>query len=473
MPNPPTHPNGVSQIRANISGGSYRSAFYGSTPAGNDTHVQRAIVREIIPNIHEITEEHRERLIEDGLSEDMLSHLPRNTVFVQLVQGTVIGTSYIPAFPFFSSHLSLPLKPGEYVWVFFEDPTNKDLGFWMSRVHETEFVEDVNYTHGDRKFSADGNIDLTRPKDEKEKVVGFPNGQDKETLYTIDDPDAFKKIHKESLGSEYVASEPVPRLTKRPGDFVLQGSNNAAIILGEDRTGSVKRPDTLKNQAGTIDAVVGRGTKYAKDTTPEQPSAPHVVKTTRGYLEVDKTGDSRPNEGDPDFVHDSARLYLSMKTNGDDNFGVVYPSNEVDGNKEPKKESSYVIHKANEIRVIARESGSVHIIKEGENPASIILHANGNVQIDAEKIQLGRDVGADKGFVKYSKYKEQMDELLTFLNAAFTKMSTAMSSNASPGYGSPNPGVTIAGTHANTAAVDAANLKGKIQTARSEKILGE
>lgn len=468
-----THPNGISQVRANVAGQAYASAFYGNEPTGNNPHVQRAIVREVIPSIHQITDAHRQRLIESGLNDDTIPHLPRNTAIIQLVQGIAVGVDYIPAFPFFSSHLALPLKPGEYVWVFFEDPSKKDIGFWMSRIHETEFVEDANYTHGDRKFSPDGNPSLSRPKNEGEKVVGFPNGQDDDTMRTLDEPDAFEKINKESLGSDSYVGEPVPRLTKRVADFAIQGSNNTAIILGEDRSGSVDRGENLGKKAGTIDLVVGRGVKYAIGQEPEQPTAPTAVKTSRDYLENDKTAEARAAEGDPDFINDLARSYTSMKTDGDDNFNIVKPSNELGASTEATKQKSYIVHKADETRIIARESGAIHIIKEGENPASIILHANGTVQIDASKIQLGREVGGDKGFVKFSEYKAQMEQLMNMLQSAFNDMGTAMNTNASPGFGNPNPGVTTAGVHATTAGGKFDALKAKIKDVRSETILGE
>ena len=49
--------------------------------------------------------------------------------------------------------------------------------------------------------------------------------------------------HRANSGPE-VSYEPVPRINKRPGDLVLQGSNNASIVLGTERAWTTTdRPD--------------------------------------------------------------------------------------------------------------------------------------------------------------------------------------------------------------------------------------
>ena len=53
-------------------------------------------------------------------------------------------------FPFFSSHLCLPVKPGEHVWCFYDNVGGKKIGYWISRKIAFLPVEDANYTHYDR-----------------------------------------------------------------------------------------------------------------------------------------------------------------------------------------------------------------------------------------------------------------------------------------------------------------------------------
>ena len=121
--------------------------------------------------------------------------------------------------------------------------------------------------------------------------------------------------------------EPVPRFTKRCSDLVLQGSNNALISLGEDRTGDAYVNDKAVTGKGTIDIVAGRGQEGSNANT-----SPPVFPNTRGYSEVNKSPDITDpkakellSEGDPNFETDSSRIYVSMKTDGDANFNLEYP----------------------------------------------------------------------------------------------------------------------------------------------------
>ena len=69
--------------------------------------------------------------------------LPRNTIIAKRV-----GQDGKPmfVFPFFPSHLSLPCKPGECVWVMFEKPeaSYSDIAFWFCRIVEPHTADDVN-----------------------------------------------------------------------------------------------------------------------------------------------------------------------------------------------------------------------------------------------------------------------------------------------------------------------------------------
>ena len=77
----------------------------------------------------------------------------------------------------------------------------------------------------------------------------------------------------ESEAFEAIVIEPVPTFTKRPGDLVLQGSNNTLISLGQDRgwkfsddediaksesSNAALLPE-IPEHAGSIDIVAGRG----------------------------------------------------------------------------------------------------------------------------------------------------------------------------------------------------------------------
>ncbi|MFA5750416.1 MAG: hypothetical protein WC895_04295 [Candidatus Shapirobacteria bacterium] len=59
--------------------------------------------------------------------------------------------------PFFPEHMSLPIKPGEYVYIVFEDQ-NYEHGLWISKIPGHE---NVNYYKGSDSFLPNGGDSLT------------------------------------------------------------------------------------------------------------------------------------------------------------------------------------------------------------------------------------------------------------------------------------------------------------------------
>lgn len=111
--------------------------------------------------------------------------------------------------------------------------------------------------------------------------------------------------------------EDVPSFRKRAGDHFLQGSNNALIVLGTDRPGAhgsgYGRIDALDHGrgAGTVHLVVGR------------------------------------SSDDVSLLDDRATVYVSSRTDVDDNFGVS-----VEGNS---RTVSTVAMRADTVRASARQ----------------------------------------------------------------------------------------------------------------------
>lgn len=139
--------------------------------------------------------------------------------------------------------------------------------------------------------------------------------------------------------------EQVPRLTKRVGDGMLAGSNNATILLGRDRLGRVDSgygslsSPTQGKDAGAIHLMVGRVAE------------------------------------DPSLIEDKATIYISAMTDPDDALGDIL------GSRQSKK--SAIIGRADCVRISARTD-----IKISAGRASITLDSSGTVTIDGD-IQLG------------------------------------------------------------------------------------
>ena len=124
--------------------------------------------------------------------------------------------------------------------------------------------------------------------------------------------------------------EPVPQYITTPCEKVFSGNNNTWIVLGRDRPGSAGsgRGGSGDTGAGSIDLCVGRAGAQAREAGP----------------------DGEPLFVDNDFKSDSARIYISQKTEIDKNFGLV-PG--FQGNAQPR---SGIGVKADLVRIVAREN---------------------------------------------------------------------------------------------------------------------
>ena len=520
----------------------------------------RAIVFEVLGDISRRTDEELAVLaasVSGGI--DALRRAPRNSLVVKAIAGK--GTS-IPAdstlcYPFFPPHFGMPVKPGEQVWIMNENPDSvSPYGYWIARVTEPNFVDDVNFTHSERRFDlyvdkvtsesassieGDGSGEEVNPFDglkDDGKVPGppafnnTPEGDDRaDPGLKSASPDApnenpYDQIYTGSFAMQSFRMEPVPRFTKRPGDLVIQGSNNTLICLGQDRGWNFeRRPESSEHSnaysdvdaagaavepipefCGTIDIVSGRG-RFFPDAPPNPDNSeikdtqPRVITNTRGVFEIDKnpasyTNDAsrssiefnrldRPQEGDPDFLTDASRIYVSMKTNGDSNFNVtadILPPL-FEGDLPDIVDSPFVVVKSDEVRIIARKetergtiNGSIRIIKEGtvgEDAASIYLLPDGTVQLTGSKIYIGQSgegsgpgEGGSEPYIKYS----ELETLLTKVFDNIDQFCQKLLTHTTPGYGAPSIQIVQGATQLQT---EIQQRKQEIENLKSSRIFGE
>lgn len=132
------------------------------------------------------------------------------------------------------------------------------------------------------------------------------------------------------------------RFYKRLSDNLFEGKNRTAIIMGTDRK-NIKESgygDGGQNrvESGTIDLVVGYGNNAS---------------------------------GDPDYINDKSRIYISGLTDPDDYFGVSRGTN--------IKEAPAVIIFSDNSYVVARK-----IVKILTPKNHIILKDNGDIEISSD-----------------------------------------------------------------------------------------
>jgi hypothetical protein len=466
---------------------------------------------------------------------DLFTLAPRNSLICKLMTDGDAQTedSSIVCFPFFSSHFSLPAKPGERVWVINpkSNSTNKEGSkfYWVTRISDNLAVEDTNFA----AFARDISLTHTGPiRPESRELPLNDSGT------SVLDLDALIASANEA---PLVVMEPVPRITKHPGDFVLQGSNNTAISLGTDSGwGFEKRPSSSrelpKEGSAAIDIVSGRG-RYFKSLTEllsadrkvnnssglPNSTQPFLVKNGIGKIEVDKNpavtqdldqstaiegagamatpGNARTNpaEGDPDFLVDASRVYVSEKSDIDSKLGLNKIMHRGFTEKIRTVGSvACVAVKSDHVRIVARKhpitateqkmpegfvstNGTIRIVKEG-NPeddlAVITIEADGTIQISGKSIFLGRhsdDGGAGDGdgpgkSQPYIKYK-QLEELWTSTMEELSAFCDTLLKHTTPGYGAPSPQINQAAI--SLKAVIESKLKPNIASVKSERIFGE
>jgi len=408
---------------------------------------------------------------------NFVENMPPNSIIGRLVSG---GQDTVPLpsliYPFFQSHFALPVQAGEHVQVIFEDfqQFGTALGHWVTRIPENHAVEDINFTHADRRFNPLNNQSAERTSTTADRSnntsqpepPAFPNGGgtvDSFTLTTSGSANPYEQIYRTAAASKLHEYEAVPRFTKRPQEFALQGMHNSLIVLGQDRVGPALRVSgsaqtDKQTYAGSIDMVVGRG-RYplAPGETPasNKLTSAVVVQNSRQKLEVDKTPKLRNKqdnrrEGDPSFSMDASRLFMCMNTKGDTNFGILQGTNstttDYQDNTLRKKEqgngseptpaserigNAYFIGKADHVRLIARKAsvpnggnikGSVLLLKEGTkgtDQAYFYINQDGLMQLEAKRIFLGKAVtesspdsdGHTEPYIKWTVYKQHIDEL--------------------------------------------------------------
>ncbi len=365
---------------------------------------------------------------------------PRNSIIARPVMRAGAGAheKVMVLYPFFPSHLAMPAKVGEHVWVVFENPaaTINEIGYWMCRVPGPSFTEDVNYTHADRqgdKSFLPGLSDVFNGTDKpvyefRNGVVDDMNG----SRYTVGgtnslpgDETAYESLLTTTDGAALTKFEPVPRYRKRPADLALEGSNNTLIVLGTDRSGPAATylPDPTKGQvpkppttdifdlgAGSIDIVVGRG------QTPDTGGKPEQNKLISGVPLNKELGKSKKDlqvkEGDPDPINDRSRVLVAQKTKPDTNFkldAVVQKHAIVPPIQDTTGEGAIVV-KTDKLRLVARHDVVILVTGASEKDtngnvkdpgtldpkkcASIILRANGDIiftPADKGVIKLGGD----------------------------------------------------------------------------------
>lgn len=415
-----------------------RAAYNDST--GQSPPFKRMVVLEVISDPSTLDRTKLSHLEHDlGVSNIAYAAVaPRNSIVARRVMASDSGASekVMVLYPFFPSHMSLPAKVGEHVWAMFENPDAKvnDLGYWMCRISQPAFVDDVNYTHADRQFDPSFSPSLVDSFEGNDNPsYGFPNGAtDKKdgmrypipgTASLPNDEKAYEKLLTTTDASRLTKYEPVPRYRKRPADIALEGSNNALIVLGTDRTGPVAEYDIDPEQGkvprapdeeatgegtGSIDIVVGRG--QTSDTSGK--AEDNLLGRELGKAKKDLV----EREGDVDYKNDRSRINVAQRTRVDKNLkvDVVVKAHSADKVTDTGSGEGAIVVKSDKVRLVARHDVVILVTGASETDengnvkdpdpdpdtcASVIIKVNGDIVFTPAKKGLIRLGGEDADLV--------------------------------------------------------------------------
>ena len=385
-------------------------------------------------------------------------NVPRNTVIYTESEAKNDDLKF--ALPFFPEHIMMPIKPGESIWYF----TLDEISYWLTRAAGDSISEDVNYSHFDRKFlsSDQGPQNAAETADnqqeEDDDLPGFNDGNEDEdgmSLLNLTYEKIIKGTWKNESENINFRFEPVPIYKKLPGDLVLQGSNNSAIVLGQERISNADEVEEISSckyaydSQGMIDIVVGRGNKF-----------PTIeIENELGYAERDKITKEQPGtEGDP-HISDSSRIILSQSE--PIAFELTEDRYTIFGDEEPvpTPEASVNII-SDHIKIYSRYDtereeevqGTIQLIRQGKKDAegndleqgsSIILGKDGIIQMSGQKIFLGiskvdggifpdeelEELGSDNSqpYILYFELKNLMEKLIDDLDAFCGTLETHVS----------------------------------------------
>jgi len=235
-----------------------------------------------------------------------------------------------------------------------------------------------------------------------------------------------------------VIKENVPAFYRRVGDRVIEGSNNVTMVFGTDR--AAPGDADLDSGLGHINASgKGKGT-----------GTWHLV-TGRAGL-------------NPNFTNDSSYIYVSMKTDVDDN---IQSSEEFKTNSIPT-----IILKTDSLRLIAKKnfkllSNKTYITLDGEN--SVTIGVPGSK--DSGKIYLGSSAKEQVIFGNvhmktFNAFVERFNALVNAYNSHFHMGNMGVPTSPPSGVPATNPAFNPMAPPSPANPMQVAGPAGAVQTAK-------
>ena len=249
------------------------------------------------------------------------------------------------------------------------------------------------------------------------KALNLENLRSKAKERLEESPAFIQSLTGKGIANERTA-EAIPDFLVAPTEKVLENGTNAYVVLGKDRPASLLSGYGGRGDsgAGSIDLVAGR--------------------MSHNPLYEDASG--KPLKANPDFKLDASRIYISQKTDIDDNLDLV------SGNVGRVKAGSAIGLKSDSIRIVARQGIKLITGTDVKNSTGESLYSvsgidliAGNDDSNLQPLVLGDNVNES-----LQKLSDHIDKLAGILSTAITyqmkfNAKTALHTHLSPFFGSP------------------------------------
>ena len=208
--------------------------------------------------------------------------------------------------------------------------------------------------------------------------------------------------------------EAVPNYNRRISEKVIEGANNASIVLGRDRPGEIGSGYGNETGAGNIDLVVGR-----------------VSRDIQEGIINDKSLNYEPTVVDTNLSADASRIYISQKTDVDANFATCA------GSVGESKAMAAIAIKSDAVRIIGREGVKIVTSTDARNSAGGAIRSVPRIDILAGNIDKTLEP-AVKGKALRKALKNiitRIDELNSVLDSFMTyqmELNTAIQGHQHP-----------------------------------------
>ena len=386
---------------------------------------------------------------------ELIVDMPRSSIFAYLIDGGASRKNARPfiCYPFFPPHFSLPVKPGEHVWILKEFSGGVENYYWLCRKHSTKHVDDINYTFFERSDSVITKLqDVLSGKsnpvsdDDLRNYVGFNQPSPGNLPLSISN----NSILLNSVSHDNFTAEPVPPVIRKCGDTLIQGSNNALIHLTTEKfevSGETSKTDFTKvlldsripskNRAPfspAIDICIARkktdldalrsgipGNKADSGDIGVVLNNRGTGNTTLESFEFNKVKDLQKESPLIDAGFDSSaldcggRIYLSNDCNVDSVFSSTPTLSSLKNVAGPSivtySDNNRVISN-NSLRLINRNPGS---FIDMDSSGNIKIHSKNDVTDVLGSAAIYLQDGASEPYVKYSELSSLLRKILNDL----------------------------------------------------------